>query len=235
MIHYHGTPITPRPVLQSLSGKNFCISYAAPNDLKTCLASGQSVMGDSGEFSRHTRGLPSDIPGYITWLRPWLRHPHWAVAPDIIGGTVEQQREALKQWPYPRHCGLGAAVWHIHLPLDYLAELVDTWPRVCFGSSGEFWELGTDKWRERITEAWNYLKRRNQIEPNVHMLRAMNEASNGPWPFASADSTMIARNHAGAPSVGRHKKCAVKMAHEIDSRNPPAEYVIRPEQMGLAA
>jgi hypothetical protein len=29
-LHYHGTPITPRPVLQSLAGRHFCVSFAAP-------------------------------------------------------------------------------------------------------------------------------------------------------------------------------------------------------------
>lgn len=229
-MHYHGTPITPAPVLARLAGRNFCVSFAEPRDLKTCLAIGQAVMGDSGAFSTYTRGHQMDWPAYFEWLQPWLRPPHWAVAPDVIGGDVDAQRDVQGAWPFDR--ALGAAVWHIHLPLDWLAELVDTWPRVAFGSSGEFWEIGTDAWRGRIDAAWNFLARRGAI-PNIHMLRAMRQASEGPWPFASADSTSVARNHAGAPSRGTPRRDAGLMAAAIDARNPRAEFRIRPEQLGL--
>lgn len=47
-IHYHGTPITPRAVLDTLAGRHFCVSFAAPADVKHCHAIGQSVMLDNG-------------------------------------------------------------------------------------------------------------------------------------------------------------------------------------------
>ncbi len=46
MMHYHGTPITPRAQLERMAGRMFCVSYAAPQDLATCLRIGQSVMLD---------------------------------------------------------------------------------------------------------------------------------------------------------------------------------------------
>ena len=56
MIHYHGTPITPRNELERLSGKHFCISYADPRDANWAITNSQSIMWDNGAFSAYTRG-----------------------------------------------------------------------------------------------------------------------------------------------------------------------------------
>ena len=100
MIHYHGTPITPRAVLETLAGEHFCISYFEPRDLKTCLKIGQSLMLDNGAFSCKTRGVPFDLHGFYDWIDPILAHPHWGVVPDVIDGTIEQQREMTATWPF---------------------------------------------------------------------------------------------------------------------------------------
>ena len=225
MIHHHGTPVTPREMLYRMRGCNFCVAMSDPRDLDVALAIGQIVMGDSGAFTAFLNGASVNWDAYFAWLRPWLRPPHWAVAPDVIGGDVNVQRDALRLWPFPRR--LAGAVWHIHLPLDYLRELANEWPRVCFGSSGALWQLGTDAWRARLDRAWNILGAMHDPPP-VHILRAMYHASEGPWPFASADSVNVARNF----------KCMerdpAQMAREIDGRNPPASaWVQRPEQRDM--
>ena len=110
MIHYHGTPITPRSVLETLAGEHFCISYFEPRDLKTCLKIGQSLMLDNGAFSCKTRGVPFDLRGFYDWIDPILAHPHWGVVPDVIDGTIEQQREMTATWPFPK--SFGIPVWH---------------------------------------------------------------------------------------------------------------------------
>ena len=91
MIHYHGTPISPIKAIQTMAGKNFCISYARPDDLQRCLQIGQSLMLDNGAFSAKTRGLEFNLTGFYKWVEPLLAPPHWAVVPDVIDGTVEQQ------------------------------------------------------------------------------------------------------------------------------------------------
>ena len=216
MEKYHGTPISPRETgMMRMKGRNFCVSFAAPRDAENALTFGQRVMFDSGEFSNFTKGKAPNHPAYMQWLQDKLYHPHWALVPDIIGGSVDDQREVMKSWRYPPL--LSCPVWHIHLPLEYLGELVDVWPKVAFGSSGEFWKLGTKEWRERIDLAWAYLRDRSgEHLPNIHMLRAMKLATQGDWPFASADSTNIARNwkNLGKPDI-------VDMATAIDSQNPP--------------
>lgn len=191
MIHYHGTPLTPKSSLMTMGGRNFCVPFSDPRDAADCLSIGQIVMFDNGAFSSFTRGRAFDEVGYYRWLEGHLGAPHWGVVPDVIGGSEEQQREMVSRWPFPR-CR-GAPVWHLNLPIDYLIELTDTWPMVCFGSSGLYWKVGSDSWSRRADEAFNALAKRNKIIPHIHMLRGLSLCGKR-WPFASADSTNIARN-----------------------------------------
>tara|TARA_R110000822_G_scaffold12802_4_gene45991 strand:+ start:523 stop:1185 length:663 start_codon:yes stop_codon:yes gene_type:complete len=218
MIHYHGTPITPRRELERLSGKHFCISYADPRDANWAITNSQSIMWDNGAFSAYTRGKLFDKNGYISWLDNKLYGANWAVIPDVIDGTVEDQREYMSGWPYPKH--LSAPVWHMHLPFDWLQELIDNYPRFCFGSSGEYWKVGTKDWSKRADEAWNIISKSN-ARPWVHMMRGLS-LSKERWPFASADSTNVARNHKNR----NNKKCPKAMCERIDSVQTPLVFTL---------
>ena len=222
MIHYHGTPISPMRAIETMGGKHFCVSYARPDDLKRCLKIGQSLMLDNGAFSAKTRGLPFDRDGFYAWVEPLLVHPHWAVVPDVIDGSEDEQRQMVKSWPFRKE--MGIPVWHLGLSISYLIELCDAWGRVCFGSAGEFWQIGTTKWCHRMDEAFNALVNAygRQI-PWVHGMRMLGQSS-GPWPLASADSTNVALHHA------EHLECAGCMAKRIDSVNPPSTWNKQPLQ-----
>lgn len=223
MIHYHGTPITPRAQLLRMSGRNFCVSYAAPNDLKTCLSIGQSVMLDNGAFSVFTRGMTFDEDGFYRWVEPVLSHPHWAVMPDVIDGDEEQQRAMLKRWPFRKE--FGVPVWHLGLSLDHLSYLIDTYGRVCLGSSGRFWKINSPAWVARMNEAFNYMQKTFGAIPWVHGLRMLGQCD-GPWPLASADSTNVAQNH-------HLHGCAECMANVIDGKQPRAKWVTTEVQQEL--
>lgn len=223
MIHYHGTPLTPRRELMRLAGKNFCVSFAAPRDADWCLAHGQSVMWDNGAFSTFTKGRPFDPAAFAKWVEPRLGHPHWAVVPDVIGGDVGEQRSMLAAWPHPR--ALSAPVWHLDRPIDYLIELANAWPRICWGSAGPYWQVGGEAWERRADEAWNALERRG-LRPWVHMLRGLDLCGDR-WPFASADSVNVARNYA------TRRCCPERMARLIDGRQSPIRWTVRPEPAGL--
>jgi hypothetical protein len=224
-IHYHGTPLSPRRWLLKMEGKHFCVSFAYPLDIDVCLRIGQSVMLDNGAFSAKTKGLVFDKNKFYQWIEPYLAHPNWAVIPDVIDGTVEQQREMVKTWPFRKN--LGLPVWHLGLPVDYLFELCDQFDRVCFGSSAEYWQIGSEKWCRRMDEAFNALvKRFGSQLPWVHGLRMMDKLS-GPWPLASADSVNVARNFKD------RKQCPDCMALRIDSINPPLSWEERPIQGSL--
>ncbi len=224
VIHYHGTPITPRAALMTMAGQHFCVSYAAPNDLSTCLRIGQSVMLDNGAFSTYTRGARLDINGFYQWAEPHLAHPHWAVVPDQIGGSVEQQRAMAATWPFRKE--FGAPVWHLGLPVEYLFDLCDSWPRVCIGSSGDFWQVGSPTWAARMDETFNALVRHYGRVPWLHGLRMLGQSS-GPWPLASADSVNVGRNFKD------YNRCPNCMAQRINSTNPPPLWVERPTQEHL--
>jgi hypothetical protein len=208
--------------IETMGGKHFCVSYARPDDLKRCLRIGQSLMLDNGAFSAKTRGLPFDRDGFYDWVEPLLAHPHWGVVPDVIDGSEDEQREMVKSWPFRKE--MGIPVWHLGLSISYLIELCDAWGRVCFGSAGEFWQIGTLKWCHRMDEAFNALVNTygRQI-PWVHGMRMLGQAS-GPWPLASADSTNVALHHA------EHLECAGCMAKRIDSTNPPTKWNVQPLQ-----
>lgn len=224
MIHYHGTPITPRAELLAMAGRHFCVSFADPRDLETCLRIGQSLMLDNGAFSTFTRGDQFDEDSLYRWLDPALAPPHWAIVPDVIGGSIDDQRKRADRWPFPRE--LGAPVWHLALPLEYLFELVDDWPRVCIGSSAEFWDVGSDKWCGRMDETFNALARRDARMPWIHGLRMLGQSGER-WPLASADSTNVAQNWK------RDTCCAERKASAIDAIQCPLTWEAMPLQGNL--
>lgn len=183
-------------------------------------------MFDNGAFSAHTRGHKFDLQGYLDWLDPMLGHPHWAVVPDVIDGSVEQQRAMVKTWPRSFK-PYGIPVWHLGLPLDYLAELCNDWGKVCLGSSGEYWQVGQPKWCARMDEVFNFLHRTfGPRLPWTHGLRMLGQGGER-WPLSSADSTNVALHHA------EKTECAGCMAKRINGSNPPPRWRVNPEQETL--
>lgn len=216
-IHYHGLPLTPEVMLLDLAGKHVCISYATKRDAQVeyCLRAMQSIMFDCGAYTIKQQGGEIDVSTYYEWLRPMLRHPHWAVVPDDIGGLEPIQRLLTANWPFPK--ALGAPVWHLGLSLDYLVELASAWPRICFGSSEDYWQVGSPAWRGRMHEAFGALADAG-LHPSIHGLRMMNEA--GKWPLASVDSVNVARNYKDREDMpGR-------MADRLDRINAPLNFQI---------
>lgn len=194
MIHYHGTPISPVDVLYKLAGNFFCVSHADPRDVDRCHQIGQGVMLDNGAYSAWTRGHGVDFGAYLAWCEPWLADPNtWAVVPDVIDGGEEENDVLCHQWP--RHLWAKAApVWHMHESLARLLNLIEHWPRVCIGSSGEFADVMSTAWQRRCDKAWNTIAREHKLTPAIHMLRGM-QCAGERWPFASVDSSDIARHH----------------------------------------
>ena len=211
VIHYHGTPITPAHHLAAMAGRHFCVSHAHPEQLAPCLRLGASVMLDNGAFTAWTKGRAADWGGFYAWAEPHLAHPHWAVVPDVIDGDEAANDALLSECPLPRE--LAAPVWHLHESLDRLARLADGWPRLCFGSSGEYSAPSTDAWTRRIDAAWSMLAQTGR-RPWVHMLRAMREAGAGPWPFRVSGQ----HEHRPQPRRGRRATGADTRAHGRTAR-----------------
>jgi hypothetical protein len=219
MMHYHGTPITPRSKLYELAGRNFCVSYSDPRDVEVCHQIGQSVMLDNGAFSAWTQGRAVDWQEWYDWVQPWLEYrTTWAVLPDSIDGDEHTNDHLASEWAWMLS-GLGQVVpvWHLHENISRLSRLVDQFGRVCFGSSGDYRDVGTDKWHRRVAKAFDTLSDDFGRVPWVHMLRGMS-LSGGIYPFASVDSTDVARNHK------RQHNNARAMADRWDSLNCRARW-----------
>jgi len=207
-----------------MAGKHFCVSFAHPNDADWCLAHGQSVMWDNGAFSLYTKGKVVDWSKFYDWVEPRLGHPHWAVVPDVIGGDVEQNVQLINEWPHPKQ--FSAVVWHMGEPIDHLLNLVDLgFAKICFGSSGAYWQVGSESWERRCNEAFNELENRG-LRPWIHMLRGLALAGDR-WPFASADSVNVARNFSSM------KVCPERMARRIDSVQCPIRWSVRASQVEM--
>lgn len=224
-IHYHGTPLTPRAEMLKMAGKHFCVSFANPHDANWCLENGQSVMWDNGAFVFFRQGkLIVDWSKFYGWVEPRLGHPHWAVVPDVIGGSVEDNLALIRQWPFRKD--FAAVVWHFNEPIDHLIRLVDLgFGKVCFGSAGEYWQVGSPLWAERADEAFEALKSRG-LNPWVHMLRGLAQCGKR-WPFASADSVNVARNFKTA------RKDPEQMARKIDAVQCPVRWTSPGQQKDL--
>lgn len=225
-LHYHGLPITPLAALRQLAGRCFCVSFARPEQDRHAHELGQSVMLDNGAFSVWRRGAVADWVGYYAWADRWLDYPTtWAVIPDVIDGGAEAQDALLREWP---HGVRGAPVWHMDEPIDRLLRLADAWPRLCFGSAGAYAEVGSDRWHARCGIAWNALMARHRRPPCIHMLRGM-QAVRWAYPFASVDSTDVARNHA------RDHNTPAAMAARWDACQCPGRWGRQAEQLPLLA
>lgn len=234
MIHYHGTPITPRSILYELHGRHFCVSYADSRDVKIVHQIGQSVMLDNGAFTAWKRNRKIEIypwDGYYSWVRPWLDYQTtWCVIPDVINGTEQQNAALLAEWfCHFKSFKQAAPVWHLHESFDYLERLTSSFERVCFGSSGQYAQIGSTAWNNRVNEAFNILCRGSGRPPCwIHMLRGMS-LSGSVYPFASVDSTDVARNHEQKP--GR----ALEMATKWDAVQCPPTWTRQPVQTLLEA
>jgi hypothetical protein len=200
MIHYHGLPITPATAaVRAISGGHAFVSYRRPDQLTIALEVAQSFAVDNGAFSAWKSGSPvTDWSEFYDWIRQLHRYPNFdfAVIPDVIDGGEAENDALLHEWPWRISAPhVGAPVWHLHESLQRLDRLVECWPRVCLGSSGEYAQIGTPAWWARMAEAMNIICDRSGLPYcKVHGLRMLNPDVFTRFPFASADSTNIGQN-----------------------------------------
>jgi hypothetical protein len=218
MLHYHGTPITPISALESLRGRNFCVSFARPDQIETVKRIAQCVMYDNGAFSCWRTGKTINWEKYYSFIEKHISlHNDWAVIPDVIDGDEKHNDYLLSQWPMSRN--IGAPVWHLHESMFRLHNLAYAgYKRLCFGSSGKYRKIGSPEWMRRVETAFNMLCPNGGQPPiAIHMLRGISMCGSA-FPFSSADSTNIARNHKRQSALGHN---ITDMASDIDGINCP--------------
>lgn len=204
MIHYHGGPITPKSVARVVwNCRHAMISYAYPEQLKDAAEVCQSFALDNGAFTAWKRGTPVNWERYIEWLRVWDMHPafDWALIPDIIDGSERQNDQLITDFmgAYAFQGGSRSSlvpVWHLHESIERLARLIDGWPRVALGSSGQYSDPGSRSWWNRMAEAMEVAcDADGRPKRKLHLLRGLDPTLLSYLPMSSADSTNVAMNH----------------------------------------
>lgn len=196
MIHYHGGPITPDTcAIKVWTARHAFVSFAATQQMNLAAEITQSFALDNGAFTFWKQGLGTRWTDYYDWVDTWRTHPgfDFAVVPDVIEGTEEENDQLAAKWPFPNY--QGAVVWHVNESIERLRRLAREWPRVCIGSSGE-WDVSTPRrFLGRATQAIGAIcGKDNRPICKLHGLRMLNPAIFSKLPLSSADSTNVARN-----------------------------------------
>lgn len=242
MIHYHGLPITPMTAAEvAVRAGHAFVSFAHPGQMGLAVAVAQSFAIDNGAYSAWKAGKPiTDWTPYYEFCRAAKQQPScdFAVIPDVIDGSEGENDDLTADFPFPHW--FGAPVWHLHESFTRLERLAERWPRVCFGSSGEFAQIGTARWWRRMHEAFRVLCDDAGHPPcRVHGLRMLDPEVFSRFPFASADSTNIGRNIGidqawrGPYSPPTKESRVQLMRARIESLNAPSAYSFMPLQEGL--
>jgi hypothetical protein len=178
-----------------LAGRHAMVSFAHPEQMELVADVCQSFALDNGAFSAWRAGKPiANWSQFYRFVNEWKDHPafDFALIPDVIDGTERQNDDYISTWP----CGTryGCAIWHLHESLPKLERLCNYWPRVAFGSSGEYAQIGTQRWWERMALAMDVACCGGKPITRLHGLRMLDPEVFSRFPFSSADSTNVARN-----------------------------------------
>jgi len=188
VIHYHGGPLgRSKQCHEFFSGRHSLISFAHPEELEVMAEVSHSFILDNGAFSVWKSGKTLDVDGYVEWVDQWRRHPgfDWALIPDVINGSEDQNDGLLHDWPFP---GDGVPVWHLNESLERLGRLSSQWHRVAFGST-EGMEPGSKRFWSRIADAMGIVcDDLGRPLCKLHGLRMLDPRIFQSIPFASADS-----------------------------------------------
>ena len=197
VIPYFGLPITPETAAAvAVTAGHACVPFPDPRNLGLVASVCQSFMIDNGAFTAWKQGKPiTDWAPFYEWAAQCKLIPScdFAVIPDVIDGSDADNDALLAEWPLPKW--FGAPVWHLGSSFDRLERLASSWPRICLGSSGEFANIGTVAWWGRMAQAMRVVcDDDGRPMVRMHGLRMLDPAIFTNLPFASADSTNIAKN-----------------------------------------
>jgi len=200
VIHYHGGPITPLSVAVDVwTRRHAFVSFERPDQVALAAEVCQTFAIDNGAYSVWQRGATFDIHAYLDFVQQWERHPgfDWCILPDVIDGDEAANELALATWgKLGGKLLTNVPVWHLHESLERLGRLCREYPRVAFGSSGQWAEIGTPGWWERMGAAMDHICDAEGRPPcKLHGLRMLNPTVFSQLPFSSADSSNVAQNH----------------------------------------
>jgi hypothetical protein len=232
MIHYHGLPITPTTVATvAIGGGHAFVSFSHTRQLGLAAEYCQSFALDNGAYSAWTAGNPiTRWDPYYRWAEECRALPNcdFAVIPDVIGGSEDENDRLVAEWPLPSW--FGAPVWHMIESLERLDRLVASWPRVCISPSN-FDRVGSPWWWARMNEAMQVAcDSSGRPRTKLHGLKLLDPRIFSRIPLASADSTNIGRNvgidshwHGRYTPPNKEARASV-MRHRIEAYNAPSTW-----------
>lgn len=208
MLPIYGTPLGGKRenIPDFMRNRVVLIPWKRDEDLQAAKLCGRGIVVDNSAFTAWRSGEAiTDWPGYYAWVREIYRHPSfmWAAIPDVIDGSEEDNDRLLDEWPSDlRH--VGVPVYHMHESLERADRLANTYPLIALGSSGEWSEVGTDGWWDRMSEIMAVICDEQGLPKcKLHGMRMLNPAIFQHLPLASADSTNVAQN--AAREAMRHR------------------------------
>jgi hypothetical protein len=227
---YHGTPIggTRQDVARFLMGRDALVPFARPDDLPVVLECARSFIVDCSSYSIWMAGKGEvDYDAYVAWCQTFYRHPgfEWAIIPDIIDGTEEQNYRWVRDWLRWPHGIKGVPVWHLHESMGYLDYLVSHFELVALGSSGQWATPGTPDWWARMGEAMDVIcDEHGRPRCKLHGLRMLDIQIFTKLPLSSGDSTNAAVNCGSLSRFGSYvpptaAQRAAVIAARIESHN----------------
>jgi hypothetical protein len=241
VIQYHGGPVSGSRTdnARFYMGRHAFVSFAAPDHLPAIADVAESFALDNGAFTAWRAGETFDRSGYIDWVEQWHRHPafDWAVIPDVIDGSEEENDELIAAWPP----GLrGVPVYHLHESMRRLQDLAWRYGTVALGSSGQWSTPGTQSWWARMEEVMRCLcNEAGQPQCRLHGLRMLAPAIIDRLPLSSADSCNAAINAGSLSRFGQYvppsaSQRAEVIALRMQRHNAPAVWRPMPQQYGMA-
>lgn len=180
----------------AIRGAGAFVSHAWPRQVKQALELSCGVGIDNGAFSAWRSGKPvTSWAAFYQWLMMFYHHDNlkFFIIHDVIDGGEEDNDELIKQLP-SMFRDKAVPTWHLHESIDRLIELCENWPKVCFGSSGEYAKIRTAAWHRRMNEAFEAIYIKRDFKTMVHGLRMLDGRVLGNYPLHTADSTNLACN-----------------------------------------
>ncbi len=202
MIRYHGGPIWPeKAAIKLWKGRHGFVSFYRPDQIEIAAEQCDTFAIDNGAYSfwRLNAGQRVDVPAYADFVQRWSKSPSfdWCLIPDIIDGTEDENDDLVESWDAMVDMNhlLCVPVWHLHESLARLDRLMQRYPRVALGSSGQYEKLRTSQWVTRMNTVMERVCDPEGFpRTKLHGLRMLSGEILRDYPLASADSTNIARN-----------------------------------------
>lgn len=241
MVPYHGVPLTPEAAAAIVyAGRHAMVSFAHPEQLPLIAELCQSFVLDNGAFSAWRSGKPiTNWLPFMAWIDEWRHHPgcDWFLIPDVIDGDEQDNDRLVLEF---KDISSGVPIWHMHESFSRIRRLMDMgFERIALGSSGEFAEIGNNKWWARMAGAMDVLcDERGRPKVKLHGLRMLDPKIFGELPLSSADSTNVARNVGldtrwkGTYTPPNKATRGIVLANRIESHQSASEW--RPREIPMS-